>query len=95
MSKKTVYKPAPKSISSAIFSSEIKDDFLPSPKNLVRKEETQKITILLSKSSVSYFKEQAKKLDVPYQTMIKNVLDRYTAHYRSHTPRDRTAGAKK
>lgn len=95
MSKKTNYKPAPKSISNAIFSSEIIDDFLPPPEKLIQKEDTQKITILLSKSSVRFFKEQAKRLGVPYQTMIKNVLDRYTAHYLNHTPRDRTAGAKK
>jgi predicted DNA binding CopG/RHH family protein len=81
MKKKTTYKPAPRDISEAIRVSDIIDDFLPAPEKLIKKEDTVKITILLSKKSVHFFKEKARKFGVPYQTMIKTVLDKYTSHY--------------
>jgi len=84
MNKKITYKPAPKEISGAIVVSEVIEDFLPSPEKLIRKEDTVKITILLSKKSVHFFKEKARKIGVPYQTMIKTVLDRYTSHYQDN-----------
>lgn len=65
----------------AIESSERIEDFLPGPEQLIKKEDSVKITILLSKNSVAFFKEKAKKTGVPYQTMIKTVLDKYTSHY--------------
>ena len=37
------------------------DDFLPPPEALVLKEETVKVTILLTKESVDFFKKVAKK----------------------------------
>lgn len=57
-------------------------DFLPPPENLVLKEKTVKVTISLSKSSVEFFKKQAKNRHVPYQTMIRKILDLYSEHYR-------------
>jgi predicted DNA binding CopG/RHH family protein len=81
MKGKINYKSAPKNISDAIIASEIIDDFLPSPEKLVKKEKTIKITILLNEDSISFFKDKAKKIGVPYQTMIKAVLDKYTSHY--------------
>jgi len=36
-------------------------DFLPSPEELVLKDETVKVTIALSKTSVEFFKKEAKK----------------------------------
>jgi predicted DNA binding CopG/RHH family protein len=81
MKKKIIYKPASKNISDAIAVSEIIEDFLPAPEKLIKKEDTVKITILLSKNSVHFFKEKARKFGVPYQTMIKTVLDKYTSHY--------------
>jgi predicted DNA binding CopG/RHH family protein len=82
MKKKINYKSAPKDISDAIMSAEIIDDFLPSPEKLVKKEKTIKVTILLNDDIVSFFKGKAKKIGVPYQTMIKAVLNKYTSHYR-------------
>ena len=38
---------------------EVVDDFLPSPDELAFKDETVKVTISLSKSSVQFFKEKA------------------------------------
>jgi len=57
------------------------DDFLPEPKDLILKEETTKITIALTKSSVDFFKNVAAKHHTTYQTMIRSLIDHYAAHY--------------
>jgi predicted DNA binding CopG/RHH family protein len=57
-------------------------DFLPSPKDLILKEETTKITISLSKKSLDFFKEEAKLNHTQYQRMIRNLIDQYVAHFR-------------
>ena len=57
-------------------------DFLPPPDRLVLKEDNVKITISLSKSSIEFFKEEAKKQRTSYQKMIRRVIDVYTARYR-------------
>lgn len=57
------------------------DDFLPSPDELAFKEETVKVTIALSKASIDFFKDQAKKHDTQYQKMIRRLLDEYTARH--------------
>ena len=55
-------------------------DFLPPPEALVLKEpETEKITIALSKETVTFFREKAQELGAPYQRMIRNLLDAYVA----------------
>ncbi|WP_244934469.1 CopG family transcriptional regulator [Leptospira vanthielii] len=77
MKNKTSYSKAPKDITSAINSSVIINDFLPPPDKLITKEDNSKVTILLSKKSISFFKAQSKKSGVPYQSMIKKVLDLY------------------
>ena len=46
---------------------EVVADMLPSPEELAFKEDTVKITISLSKSSVDFFKQEAKKHDTRYQ----------------------------
>lgn len=53
-------------------------DFLPSPDELAFKEDTVKITITLSKESVEFFKQEAKRHHVQYQKMIRRLLDAYT-----------------
>ncbi len=58
-------------------------DFLPSPENLALKQKNTKVTIALSSESVAYFKETAKKHHVPYQKMIRQLLDEYVAHQKS------------
>ena len=52
-------------------------DFLPSPKDLVLREERVKVTISLSRASLDFFKRQAKQHNAPYQKMIRNLLDIY------------------
>lgn len=59
----------------------IVDDFLPEPKDLVLKEETTKITIALTKSSIDFFKHEAEKYNTNYQTMIRNLIDKYASRY--------------
>ena len=55
-------------------------DFLPSPEELAFKEETVKITISLSKTSIDFFKKEAERHHTQYQKMIRRLLDEYAAH---------------
>ena len=64
---------------------EVVADVLPSPEQLAFKEETVKVTISLSKSSVNFFKREAKKHDTKYQQMIRRLLDAYTQAQERHT----------
>ncbi len=64
------------------------DDFLPAPEDLVFKEENVKVTMSLSKSSVEFFKKEAKVHHTSYQAMIRRLLDLYAAkHKKSLTKR--------
>ena len=58
------------------------DDFLPPPHELVAKDDGIKITLTLNKNTVNFFKSEAKKNKVPYQKMLRNLLDSYTRHYK-------------
>lgn len=55
-------------------------DFLPSPEELALKDETIKVTIVLSKASVDFFKKEAQKHNTQYQKMIRRLLDEYAIH---------------
>jgi hypothetical protein len=60
---------------------EVIPDFLPPPDQLVFNEDTVKVTIALSRSSVDFFKQEARKHHTQYQKMIRRLLDVYaTAH---------------
>lgn len=52
-------------------------DFLPPPDELVAREDTVKVTLALSRRSVDFFKRAAKKRSVPYQRMIRALVDAY------------------
>jgi len=60
----------------------IVDDFLPPPEDLLFKKENVKITITLSKDSVDFFKNEAKKHNTQYQKMIRRLLDLYVTHHK-------------
>jgi predicted DNA binding CopG/RHH family protein len=60
---------------------EIIKDFLPPPDQLILKEDGVKVTISLSRRSVDFFKAHARKSRVPYQRMIRRVLDEYAGRY--------------
>ena len=55
------------------------EDFLPSPEELAYNEDQVKVTIGLSKSSVDFFKKEAKKNHTQYQKMIRRLLDIYVS----------------
>ena len=56
-------------------------DFLPSPNELAFKEDQVKVTIGLSKSSIDFFKKEAKNHHTQYQKMIRRLLDVYVAQH--------------
>lgn len=70
---------------------EIIDDFLPSPEQLALRDDSVKVTISLSKSSVDFFKMQAGRHNTPYQKMIRRLLDSYAEKYK----RPLTTGSKR
>ena len=56
-------------------------DFLPPPEELVHAPTRVKITMALNLETWNFFKREAKKYRVPYQKMISNLLDAYTARH--------------
>jgi predicted DNA binding CopG/RHH family protein len=56
-------------------------DFLPKPEDLVFRDEGVKVTISLSKRSVEFFKNEARKHNTQYQRMIRKLLDAYAEHH--------------
>ena len=56
-------------------------DFLPAPEDLVFREEGVKVTLALSKRSVEFFKDEARKHKTQYQRMIRRLLDAYAEHH--------------
>jgi len=71
MSRKIIYKDEP------IGDVRVVKDFLPSPEELVFREDSIKVTISLSKKSVDFFKTEADRHHTQYQRMIRNLLDAY------------------
>ncbi|HDZ38997.1 MAG TPA: CopG family transcriptional regulator [Marinobacter sp.] len=59
------------------------EDFLPSPEELVFTEtpEMVKVTLMLHKETVDFFKGEAERLEAPYQMMIRNLLSEYVKRY--------------
>ena len=53
------------------------EDFLPAPADLVPREDNVKVTLSLSRRSLDYFKREARKRHVPYQRMIRALVDKY------------------
>jgi predicted DNA binding CopG/RHH family protein len=68
------------------------EDFLPPPHELVLKEKGVKVTISLSKRSVDFFKAHAARSRVPYQKMIRNLLDSYASQYAERSLTKRSSG---
>lgn len=52
-------------------------DFLPPLEKLVLREDNVKVTLALSRNSVDFFKREAAKQRVPYQRMIRALVDAY------------------
>ena len=60
---------------------EVVEDFLPPPEELLRREDTVKVTLSLSKPSLEFFKKQARRQHLPYQKMIRKLLDLYAERF--------------
>jgi hypothetical protein len=56
-------------------------DVLPPPEKLVVPEDTIKVTLLLSKSSIRFFKRKAVQHRTKYQRMLRELVDRYTEQF--------------
>lgn len=56
-------------------------DFLLPPSALVKREPTTKVTLELTQSSLAFFKKQAKRARVPYQRMLRGLIDAYAKQY--------------
>ena len=61
MSSEKKYESAPADIAEAIEQAEVVADFLPSPNQLVLKEETVRVTLNLNRRSVDFFKMKARE----------------------------------
>lgn len=56
-------------------------DMLPPPERLVVPKDTIKVTLLLSKSSIRFFKQQAAQHRTKYQRMLRELVDRYAEQF--------------
>jgi hypothetical protein len=70
-------------------------DFLPPPGELAFREESQKVTIALSKKSIEFFKAEATKHHTQYQRMIRQLIDLYVDAQDKSLPRRTAGGGKK
>jgi hypothetical protein len=72
-------------------------DFLPPPEDLVFRDEGVKVTIALSKRSVQFFKDEARKHNTQYQRMIRRLLDAYADHHSQSPaiPRERSRSGRR
>lgn len=81
MANKIKYTNAPAAVARALEHGVPIKDFLPSPEELILKQEKEKITIALDKRSVDLFRYYAKKHNAKYQTMINDVVGAYAGKY--------------
>lgn len=84
MSNNLKYTDAPLDIDRALDEAVMTKDLLPSPSELIRKTEKEKITIAIDKRSLELFKQYAQKHNAKYQTMINSVLGSYADRFLSH-----------
>ena len=81
MKKKMTYNNAPAEFRESLNNAERIEDFLPAPEILFPKESVKKVTVQLSTLSIDFFKKLSNDLNIPYQKMIRRVLDNYARHY--------------
>jgi hypothetical protein len=85
-------KPGPKHTNEPLGRLEVVEDFLPPPDQLVLKDDGVKITLSLSKKSIDFFKAHAAQSNVPYQRMIRSLLDSYADRYTKRPLATRSTG---
>lgn len=84
MSNAIKYKDAPAKVEESLEHAIVVNDFLPSPDELIRKTEKEKITIAIDKHSLDLFKQYAKEHNARYQLMMNEVLGSYASKFLSH-----------
>lgn len=52
-------------------------DLLPAPAQLVKRQSNVKITLEVTPESLAFFKKHAKRAHVPYQRMMRALIDTY------------------
>lgn len=57
-------------------------DFLPTPDELVLKENKVRVTLDLTEESVEFFKKEASRHHTKYQQLIRTLLNKYAMHYK-------------
>jgi len=82
MKQKINYTEAPADVEEALKAAKQIKDFLPSPDQLVMRDSTKKVTLALTEESLTFFKKAGEKRRVPYQQLIRRVLDEYSKHYK-------------
>jgi hypothetical protein len=75
MKKKITYTDEPIQLGEQVF------DLLPPPSKLVKRKSTVKITLEITDGSLAFFKKQAKLAHVPYQRMLRSLIDSYARHF--------------
>ena len=80
-SMKSIYSNPEKLVMKALDSAVLVADFLPAPSELVKKSTKEKITISIDSDCINFFKTEAKKNHIKYQTMMNEVLSQYAKHY--------------
>ena len=75
------YTDAPGDVEDALDIATVVNNLLPSPEELVRKTEKEKITIAVDKHSLELYKKYAKKHNAKYQPMMDGVLSAYAEKY--------------
>ena len=56
-------------------------DFLPPPGELALQDKSVRVTLNLNEESVNFFKEAARREGVPYQRLIRKVVDLYAQYH--------------
>lgn len=56
---------------------EMPKDFLPRPEDLVLRPSSTRVTLMVDNTTLHFFKIKARELGVPYQRMIRNLLNKY------------------
>ena len=67
-------------------------DFLPPPEELFPKRDAIKVTLVVDKESVEFFRYEAHERGMKYQRMIREVLREYSHRHQRPRPLKRPAG---
>ena len=60
---------------------DIIEDFLPSPSEFAAARKKSRITLNLKEPTVQFFKKEAERNNIPYQVLIRDLLEKYVEKY--------------